>query len=117
MGRGRQRVGVPDGADILEEINSWPHDRRVRGHEIIAEVEDQVTAPPTLLPSSHSSCCRVLNYSDLQHRPWQIWLWRLGQQSCAAGWTSRAYRAPWSRGTLRVRVLVLVTLAQQPGTA
>lgn len=42
----RQRVGVSEGADILAEVNSWPHERRVRGHAIIAEVEDQVTHGP-----------------------------------------------------------------------
>jgi len=41
----RKRVGVPPEVDILTEVNSWPHERRVRGHQAIAEVEDQVCAP------------------------------------------------------------------------
>ncbi|KAK9842251.1 hypothetical protein WJX81_002791 [Elliptochloris bilobata] len=52
----RQRVGVPEGADILTEINSWPHERRVRGHEIIAEVEDQALADMAVAPGALELC-------------------------------------------------------------
>jgi hypothetical protein len=37
----RRRVGVTTG-DILDVINSWPHDRRVHAHKVLADFEDQV---------------------------------------------------------------------------
>eukprot|EP00884_Botryococcus_braunii_P019781 jgi/Botrbrau1/6487/Bobra.0034s0060.1 len=52
----RRRVGVPPTGDILDIIDSWPHEKRVHAHKVLAEFEDEALADMKIMPGAEELC-------------------------------------------------------------
>lgn len=51
----RRRVGITTG-DILDEINSWPEDRRQQAYQAIADIEEEALAKMQVMPGAIELC-------------------------------------------------------------